>query len=781
MGQWSTRKERIEKILRQIIHDRDYCLIQHITCIDASYYTRRPASNETYTTRDPHPLFDSTFYRAAYLPKSYTKHPFCHFMTQGYKQGNKPSAFFDYDVYAAKTGWNKEQGNPLRHYLKDHRHCLASPGIFFDRDWYCDHTPTLLDEGINALIRYRLYGTREKKSPIPVFDPRFYLCQLTPEQREQAARDPLSHYAAFGIKSNLRPCEWFDPLYYTEKYSADLTDYSPLEHYLRKGVFKGCYTDRRIEALEKKPRISIVVPVYNAEPHYLNNCIRSVLYQSYPHWELCLADDGSSRQETLNQLEYWKQLGDDRIKITFNDTNKGISSATNSAAELAKGDYIGFLDNDDELTPDCLYHTAKRIADTGAEIIYTDEDLIADDCRRLSIFFKPDFNHSLLLTHNYITHFVAVSRGLFEKSGGLNSAYDGAQDFDFLLRITDLTEKIEHIPLVLYHWRAAKTSVSSNNDQKPYAHNAGKKALQSYLSNNNIDSSVHDTELNFFYRISRKLHSEKPLVTVLVWSGSDNRHNHSDIIARIGQSAGYDNLELILVTPDMDTPDLKCHYQGYPDVLLFSAGKNKAESLDAAISTSAGEFIVLLDSSAEDFQNQWLHELVSIALAEQVNIVCGRADFRDEPTSFQIFPDISNSDPGYYYKFLQTSSLYLNGLHCPQDATLPTADICLISRELYSRTAGFDHASFPELFTLADFALQAAEMDQRVLYTPHARVLYPTRPTSKTARHALAQEKELFQSKWRNKLREIDKYYNPGILHDKGIDYNRFTCWKTGE
>ena len=312
------RLNNFRLILRQIIRDGDYCLLFHLPSIDSNYYFQERSDDELKFGRSPHPLFDCRFYRKTYLSEDYTQHPFCHYQRRGFKEGNKPSPYFDYDIYAAETGWSENQGSPLNHYLSDYSRRLASPGIFFNVDWYMDKTPILHDGHKDILQSYKSWGIKEKKSPIPVFSVSHYLDLL--DQDPEAARDPLAHYITYSMPNDIEPCSWFDPGYYREKYLLEDNRYHPLEHYLRQGVYRGYYPNRKVAALAEKPVISIVVPVYNANPWFLNNCIRSVLYQSYPHWELCMADDGSTHSETIETLKSW-QGTDPRIKIIFNREN----------------------------------------------------------------------------------------------------------------------------------------------------------------------------------------------------------------------------------------------------------------------------------------------------------------------------------------------------------------------------------------------------------------------------------------------------------------------------
>ena len=216
------------------------------------------------------------------------------------------------------------------------------------------------------------------------------------------------------------------------------------------------------------------MPVYNVEEKWLQ-CVSSLQNQYYENWELCLADDASPSEHIKPMLEKYKEL-DQRIKVIYREENGHISEATNSALSIATGDFIGFMDNDDELAPQALYEVVKALnTDPTIDFLYTDEDKITENGRRFNAFYKSDWNPELILNHNYITHFVVVKRDLLEKVGGLNSAYNGAQDYDFVLRATEQAMKIKHIPGMMYHWRAIESSTALNPESKGYAYVAGQK------------------------------------------------------------------------------------------------------------------------------------------------------------------------------------------------------------------------------------------------------------------------------------------------------------------
>ncbi len=383
---------------------------------------------------DPCPLFDTWFYLANYRDQVGSRHPFSHYLLEGWKADLRPSPFFDPLFYEETSSWHDGLGNPLLHYLEYGLQKRQDCSPFFSHDWYLDNTP--LPEALqnNAIKHYKLYGAAAGKSPLPVFDPHYYCSQL--DDGAPVPADPLLHYLCVGEGAGIAPNPQFDPSFYRSCLRDEQEEESILAHYLRQGVFSRCELNPKIASQENKPVVSIVVPVYNPRAAFLRNCIRSVLYQSYPHWQLWLVDDCSSTGGTRDILSDWAAR-DERINCIFNAHTRGISGATQIGADKCTGDYLGFLDHDDELASDCLLRVVEEINRSGAEFLYTDEDLIGDDGSRHAVFNKPGFNRALLYSHNYITHFIAVARNLFVSAGGFDSRYDGAQDYDLVLRLTD--------------------------------------------------------------------------------------------------------------------------------------------------------------------------------------------------------------------------------------------------------------------------------------------------------------------------------------------------------
>ncbi len=715
---------------------------------------------------DPHPLFDTAFYLKKHFPHGLRRNPFAHYLRKGWKRGWWPSPYFDPDLYRQRTDWDPHRENPLSHYTRTGAESAISPSAFFDIDWYLDKTP-VLSSVQNWIIRhYKLYGSKEGlKSPLPVFDPTFYLQQSS--VGETARRDPLIHYVTVEPEGAVRPSEWFDPRYYRKHYLRGSTQDSPLAHYLGSGVFSGNYTDSRIAELPYKPTISVIVPVHDTNPHFLNCCIRSVLYQAYPHWQLCLVDDCSTNDEIPDLLRQWATR-DDRISVAFHQRNTGISGATATGVELAVGDYLGFLDHDDELTPDCLYRVARSINETGASLLYTDEDLVGDDGSRQGVFHKPDFNRELLFSHNYITHFVVIKNDLYRKIGAMSGAYDGAQDFDLVLRATEQTEQVVHIPYVLYHWRTATTSTSINHEKKPYAHEAGKRALAESLARRGIAAEVADNHLNFHYRVVYRRTAE-PRISVLIWSDDSDPISARQLEALRSQ-ARYDNLEVLLLPQSGAAPASR-----HPAA--------KAAAFDEAIAASRADYVALIGAPPQDISEAWLHHLAAPLLQDpDLGIVCGRVAYSGHDGRSLAIPDLDDHGDHHFGAALAGMSLHLNGLHNPQLVRCCDWSICLFSRALYQQIGGFDPERFPGVLAMHDFSLSVFQTGKKILYIPDVLVDLGTEipPAHEQRPAGVSGEREVFQQKWRDLLARPDPFYNTGRLIEHRVEHRCFQRWLTG-
>ena len=731
---------------------------------------------------DPHPLFDTSYYLLQYFPDGLSKNPLLHYLTIGWKKGYRPGPFFDPFVYAKKCGWDQSMGDPLSHYTHQGQVRGVSPSLTFDFDFYFDKNPYLAGIGHEVIKHYKLHGAAIGKSPLPVFEPEFYLGELGVVG--ETVTDPLSHYLSSGCEKGYKPARLFDPDYYSEENGGSVTPSEALIHYLTVGVFQQKYPHKRVATLNNKPVISIIVPVYNPDPAVLRNCIRSVLYQAYPHWELCLLDDCSSDTNVRPLLEKWAAK-DSRIKVGFHNENGGIAAATNSGAALGTGSYVAFLDNDDELTVDCLVEVVETINVHSADVVYSDEDLIGDDGTRLSVFRKPDFNRCLLLSHNYITHFVAVKRSLFDAVGGVDSTYDGAQDFDLMLKLSEVAKSIIHIPKVLYHWRASQSSTSINHGQKSYAHEAGRKALQASLDRRGLYLQAADTELNFFYRLRSSDFNRS--CCVLIWAVGVESFSDQFIDA-VASEITDKNVRVIIVSEEeqvqhyMELLQQRVQIHNWDVVAAKSEGK--AGTLQQVISRVDADWVCLLDGAIQQLSDNWLTELGCMTDLTDVAVVCGRTRYRGGDGTSYLLPDLENNSAQYLQEFLRNSSRHMAGLHCQQDMSFASGDITLIKKDVFKDVGGFSWKEFADVFALSEYSLRLSERALRVVYTPFSiadKEFEPLCECDASCESATTKrEREKFQDIMRGQGRGMLGYYNDALLEDAGRSTSSFYDWLFG-
>ena len=669
----------------------------------------------------------------------------------------------------------KQKCKSVLYYLRNPHYRLVKKSGIFDPDWYRERIPGLKNSNQDPLIHYVDFGVKEGKSPSPLFDLNFYGKTYGVEESD----DLFVHYLTTGITENNKPCAWFDPIFYQKRYRlAENASMSPLQHYFSIGLKQHHYPNALLESLPSKPVISIVVPAYNVSAFHLNNCIRSVLFQSYPNWQLCLADDCSSEPHVRPLLEWWATQ-DDRIEVCFLEKNQGISGATNAAATLATGDYLGFLDNDDELAVECLATIVQMINQQEADLYYTDEDLIGEDGSRFSVFFKPDYNAELLLSHNYITHFVLVRKSLFERVGGLAGNRDGAQDFDLMLKLSEQADNIVHIPEVLYHWRASETSTSINHEQKSYADEAGRAAVEDALRRRKIAGRVEETDWKFYYAVRRTL-SDTPHVSVVILYRKDMDFVHW--FTALYASSKYPAVEFCIVIEKEMSEDLSA-IQSMERVHVVAVSKEDGTAIryNNAAASCDTSFLLFLEAGLQIRTEQWLEQLLGHCLEQSVAAVGGVRLETESDNLVATVPDIANESPSYYARFLQDCSRHMNGLQWSQEVCALSWELMLTEKTRFMELGGFDSKNFPSLFADSDYCLRLREAGHRLIYSPILCSQAGELSISMDSDLSVFEEKLQFQQQWKDFLQAGDPFYNPGLVTEAGIDPSAFTNWYCGE
>ncbi|PID77525.1 MAG: hypothetical protein CSB24_01010 [Deltaproteobacteria bacterium] len=754
-------------------------------------------------------LFDRNYYRrenGLNLPASLA---LLHYLFIGHWRRLAPSPYLAMEYYLDQIKISDEMRfEPIYHFIRHGWRAGITPNPFFETNRFTDFEAVAGDKYSNPLTYY-LQEKAQEISPSPLFDPKFYT-KNCPEAAK-SAYDPWSHFLYTGKKKGACPCffllhwyefclgagripfsekrgeilqtaffKWllavndhesgntclrFDNPYYRNKYLDGGQDVSIVKHYLEAGVFSGSYPRSEVEKLPDKPLISVLVPVYNVEESFLNQCIRSVLLQSYPHWELCLVDDCSTRPNIRELLTIWSEL-DRRIKVKFLDNNQGISGAANAAASMATGDYFGFLDNDDELSPEALFYMVKYINKTGADCLYSDEELIDYTGRRASTFHKPDFNLELLYSHNYITHFVLARTEIFHKNCGFDPALDGAQDFDFMLKTSENTKKIVHIPKTLYKWRAVETSTSINHKTKNYADQAGKKALEQALVRQGIKGSVTGAKWNFYYQVKRKLIGQPPVSLICDCRRLENCRPWLDNLLN---SIKYPDIDCTVIIPENSSFNDE-------DCRLVHPDKSMPETYNNLAATSDGEYLIFVDAALDPAEDGWLETLLQYAQTDRIGMVCGRIlPAVKDHYRIGLKPDLSNHQPCYFAEYFQLASVHMNGLQWPQDILSSTLDFCMLKKSLWLEMDGLLPTYSSWLFGGLDLSLRLHLAGYRNIYAANAVI--KERDEVQEDSMALQEDMAYFKNKWLQSEKIINPYFNLKVLTEFNLKTDEFLRW----
>lgn len=477
------------------------------------------------------------------------------------------------------------------------------------------------------------------------------------------------------------------------------------------------------------PLISIIVPCYNTPKKYIYPLIESVLSQKYQNWELCLAD-GSTNIESSNLIKGLSKK-DSRIKYISINQNKGIAGNTNEGIKNALGIYLGFLDHDDTLSPYALSEVVSVINnDPSLDLIYSDEDKLSENGKtRLLPFFKPNWSPEMLLGVNYITHFVIARTKLVKKIGGIRDGFDGAQDYDFLLRFTENTDKIYHIPKILYHWRLADGSTSGNVQEKNYADSAGQKALKDAVKRRKIKADVIEiTDRPTNYRLSYKLPSEPPLVSIII-PFKDKVELLKVCVGSILEKTKYKNYEIILLSNNSEEKNTheylelinknkKCNVYEWNKQFNYSKinnfGRQKAK----------GKYLVFLNNDTEIITATWLEELVGVASQKSIGGVGPLLRYPDKSIQHAGVVLGLTGMAGHVFRKLSPYDWTPYGMACwPRNYMAVTGACLVIKAETYDKAGGLD-----EEFIVAgnDVALgiRLNELGYRNVLWPFAEVYH---------------------------------------------------------
>lgn len=618
------------------------------------------------------------------------------------------------------------------------------------------------EDGARKQILTQIAYGKEKSTPIPLKQ-----LQVELEREARYTETPLSEYLA---------------LRYNELFTVVPGQFS-YEEWIENIEIPSLPNSNEVHttlaALEYKPLISVVMPTYNTDEEYLRACIDSVIGQSYPHWELCIADDASPKLHIRQVLETY-QAQDSRIKVVFRTENGHISHASNSALSLAGGDFIALLDHDDALPEHALFFIAEKIIQhPNAQIFYSDEDKLNAQGQRFDPHFKSDWNPDLFYSQNYVSHLGVYKRSLLEKIGGFRAGVEGSQDQDLLLRSLFHVQdsQIVHIPRVLYHWRTVEGSTALASGEKTYTSDAGIKALTDYFAEVNPAVYIEPGPVPNTYRTRWPLPEATPLVSMLIPT-RDRRALTETCVRSILDKSTYTNYEiLILDNGSIEAETLEFFEQIQQEdkrvrVLRYDYPFNYSAINNFGARYAHGEIIGLINNDLEVISADWLTEMVSHVIRPDIGCVGAKLYYSNDTIqhagvicslggvaghSHKHFP---RNHPGYFYRLLLTQTL-----------SAVTAACLLIRKSVFDEVNGLDEDNLKVAFNDVDFCLKVRSAGYRNLWTPYAE-LYHYESISRGAEDTPEKierfrgELEFMKNKWGAAL-ELDPYYSPNLTKDR--------------
>lgn len=523
---------------------------------------------------------------------------------------------------------------------------------------------------------------------------------------------------------------------------------------------------RQIDKFAFKPTFSVIVPVYNVEQKWLEKAIESVRNQVYPYWELCIADDASPKPHIRSVLTKYSKL-DSRIKVAFREQNANISAASNSALELATGEYIALLDHDDELAIDALFENAKLInLHPDADFIYSDEDKIDTSGNRLDPFFKPDWSPEYFHSCMYTCHLGIYRSSLIREIGGFRSEYDGSQDYDLVLRVIEKTQNIYHISKILYHWRIIPASVTSGEEAKPWAYISARKALEAMLERSPYSGRVEETTRAGFWRVRRDIVGE-PLISIVIPSGGTVKDTPKgslclleNCINSIQNLSSYRKFEIVVVD-GYDIPQSTLDKIASNNVELVRCREpfNFSMRINMGAAKAKGKFLLLLNDDTEVITLDWLESMLEFAQQKEIGAVGAKLFYPDGKLQHagvmvlggnpgHAFHGMDGDHPGYFCSNIVNRN-YIG----------VTAACLMMRKEVFDELGGLDE-SFPLNYNDVDLCLKAHQAGYRNVATPYVQLIHYE--SASRAEGLRPGEWEQFNDKWNSYLQNLngDPYYN---------------------
>ena len=570
------------------------------------------------------------------------------------------------------------------------------------------------------------------------------------------------------------------------RYSASLTlptlsmyaDFLRLDHSIQYQIYQAkqelTNLDQKFEpsVFAFQPQISVIIPVFNVDPAWLDACINSIFGQIYENWELCLYDDASTNEETLECLRKWAEH-DSRISVTYGKDNLHISGASNNALKMANGEFVGLMDNDDELTNDALYHVIDLLNNQSeADYIYTDEDKIDEEGDYCQPHFKPGWSPELLESMMYVGHFSVIRKSILEQVGGFREGLEGSQDYDLALRIAEISNNFYHIPKILYHWRIIPGSVSGGGDAKQYAYTSAVNALTEHVAKENLNNSAETTNYAGLYRIRRE--SGNPSVTIII-----PFHNKAEMTIDCLKSiknSSYDNYSIFLISNNSSDDELKLvknYIENDKRITLeeYNHKFNWASINNWAAQCCESEFLLFLNNDTLIINKDWIESLLDCGIKKNVGAVGAKLLYEDDTIQHAGIIMQIGGIAGHAFRYHSDEVPgYFGYSDVVRNCAAVTGACMLVRKELWQQLDGFDE-SLRVSYNDVDFCLRLLEINYAVIYTPFAK-LYHLESISRPKTIAdmsteelveFQRESDFLRRRHLKYFKEGDPYYNPNL------------------
>lgn len=523
------------------------------------------------------------------------------------------------------------------------------------------------------------------------------------------------------------------------------------------------------------PKFSVVVPLYHTPAKFLKDLVRSMMYQSYANWELCLVNASPEDVHLTSLLENWA-MRDKRIRVIRLEKNLGIAQNTNAGIEASTGEFIAFLDHDDFLEPNALFCYVDALnKDKTIDVFYSDEDKTDEYAAHYFYpHFKSDFNIDLLHANNYMCHFLAVRKSLVDTVGGLNEKFDGAQDYDFVLRLTENTKKIYHCPRILYHWRCSNQSTAASQGNKMYAIHAGKAALNAHYKRIGWNARAQEGAVDGWYQTKFTL-KEEPLVSILI-PNKDHTDDLDVCLNSFFERADYQNYEFIIIENNSVLPETFAYYEKIEKehdnvkVVYWEAGFNYSAINNFGFKFAKGDYIMLLNNDVELITPDIFQSMLGFCMRPEVGIVGAKLLYNDHTVQHagvlvgaggladHVFKGIHEDDPGYMGRAISS-----------QDVSAVTAACLLVKRSVYEEVGGFEE-EFQVAFNDVDFCLKVRKAGYLIVYDADVKLFHyesKSRGMEDTTDRFIrfGNEMMLLNSKWDILSTFVDPYYNPNLSY----------------